>query len=71
MATFLCSNGTCHVWTAFNHTLTPWSGLVPLGFFVLFMVCVALCLRSAQVEPRLHQLTSACAALEWSHGCTN
>ena len=26
------------MWTGFNLLLTPWSGLVPLAFFVLFMV---------------------------------
>jgi glutathione S-transferase len=29
---------TCSVWTAGSITLTPWSGVVPLGIFVLFLV---------------------------------
>ena len=32
------STQTCHVWTAGNLLLTPWSGLLPLAFFVLFFV---------------------------------
>jgi hypothetical protein len=31
-------NATCHVWTGGNPLLTPWGGLVPLAFFVLFAV---------------------------------
>jgi glutathione S-transferase len=31
-------NSTCHVWTAGNPTATPWSGLVPLGFFTCMLV---------------------------------
>lgn len=29
---------TCSVWTALSVTVTPWSGLVPLGVFILFLV---------------------------------
>ena len=39
MATSTCIlTNSCHVWTAFQPLLTPWSGLLPLAMFVLFMV---------------------------------
>ena len=36
MANYLCvANNSCSVWTAGVPSLSPWSGLVPLGFFIL------------------------------------
>ncbi len=34
------ATSTCHVWTAGIPTSTPWSGLVPLGFFTCMLVNV-------------------------------
>lgn len=40
MDTTCISTSTCHVWTGGIPTATPWSGLVPLGFFVAMLVNV-------------------------------